>query len=69
MIFKFMFNEKSVNVFIYSVVTYVIFMLSDIVFALIISLLDFIFDFSLAQVVTNSIFSNPLFFFLIKKLR
>ena len=58
--FKFIYEERSVQIFIYSIILYIILMLSDIIFALIISLFDFVFNISLATIVTNSIFSNTI---------
>lgn len=58
MIFKFMFDEKSTKICIYSIVVYIILMVSDIIFALIVSLLDFIFKLTIANNITNTIFSN-----------
>jgi len=57
-IFKFIFEEKSVNVFVYSMITYVILMLSEIVYVFGVSLFDYIFNFSFADSITKTIYTN-----------
>lgn len=60
LVFKFVFKEKTDKSFIYAVATYIFFPISEIIFALIISIIDYVFNFSIATAVTNSIFSNTM---------
>lgn len=57
-IFKFIFNEKSIKVFIYSVVIYIIFLSNEIVFAWIVAMLDYILKLTLISFVAKSFVGN-----------
>ena len=57
-IFKYVLSEKNGIIYIYTFVGYLILMISDILFALSVSLFDYLFNYSFAILVTNSVFSN-----------
>lgn len=57
-IFKFIFNEESVKVFVYSLICYILFPISEIVFVFSISLIDYVFDLSFAMTISRAIYAN-----------
>ena len=57
-IFKFIFKEESIKCFTYSLICYIIFPISEILFVFSVSLLDYIFKLSIAATITKAIYAN-----------
>ena len=57
-VYKYILEETSIKIFIYSILSIMILSLAEILFVLIVSLFDYLFSLSIAMIVTNSIFSN-----------
>ena len=60
LIYKCILNEKGSKIIIYSIVSFIILLLCDILFALFVSLFDYIFKLNIAVLVTKSILSNTI---------
>ena len=61
---KFILNVDNIKLFIYSITSYIMLILSELVFAFLISLIDFIFHYSIALDVTKAIYSNLIIAFI-----
>jgi len=58
--YKYVLEAINIKIFIYSILTYIIISLAEIIFVLLVSLFDYIFNSSIALLVTNSILSNTI---------
>ena len=58
--YKYILEATNIKIFVYSIVTMIILALAEILFVLLVSLFDYIFNSSIALLVTNSIFSNTI---------
>lgn len=58
LILKFIFQEKSIESFVYSIFTYIVFIISEIIMAIIISTMSNFFDLNLEFLINKSIYTN-----------